>query len=128
LLNVVLSFNSNVPLSVAIFSWQRVAYATLGSRALLHLRKANEVRYETESKRLSSIVFQAPTAIESGSRSFADRIGDEIEGWLAPDPQLYPSARLPNPPPTATTIAVSEGCDGQRTIQTQSSQLSSTTC
>ena len=87
-------------------SWQRVAHAVLGSHVLLNLRKANETRIDgTEKQKLSSIVFRRPKASRDGrtiigttSRSLVERVGDDVEDWLAPDPQLYPSMVSPIPP------------------------------
>ena len=90
-----------------LISWQRVAHAILGSRILLHIRKANEIKTTVENP--SAIVFRRPsTRVESQSRSFIERAGDEIEEWLAPDPQLYPSMRLVNPPATVVSEVEAE--------------------
>jgi len=105
LLNVVfLTAFPVASLPVALMCWQRVAHATFGSRALLHIRKANELGRTTET--VSTIVFRRPTArIESQSRSIIERARNDMEEWLAPDPQLYPSMRLTIPPTTVVSGA-----------------------
>ena len=79
---------------LTLSSWQRVAHAVLGSRVLLNLRKANDDRLNgTEKQNMSSIAFRRPKARGAAiaTRSVVERFGDEVEDWLAPDPQLYPS-------------------------------------
>jgi len=93
LMNVVfLTVFQVASLQVALMCWQRIAHATLGTHTLLHIRKANELGSTTET--ISTLVFCRPAArVESQSRSIVERARNDMEEWLAPDPQLYPSVR-----------------------------------
>jgi len=93
LLTIVVLFVNPREVSTALISWQRVTYAILGSHCLLNLRKANVSRSITEKSNLSTVVFRGErsTGIGNPTRSFVERVGDEVEDWLAPDPRLYPS-------------------------------------
>jgi len=80
-------------LTLALLYWQRVAYAVLGSRCMLNLRKAKESRNITDESSLGPMVFRDKRSMGVGNptRSFVERVGDDVENWLVPDPRLYHS-------------------------------------
>jgi len=45
-------------LAPAALGWQRTAHAIFGSRTLLHMRKANQVRFDTSKQSISTIRFR----------------------------------------------------------------------
>lgn len=58
-------------------------------------------------KKISAIIFHRPIIkTEDASKHFVERVGDEIEEWLAPDPEMYPaSTRISIPPSTIVSGA-----------------------
>jgi len=77
--------------------WERIGHAIIGSRTLLDLRQASEIPNNrttgrTEMRILSTISFQRPQTRRSTTRSIVEGIVDDMEEWLAPDPELYPRA------------------------------------
>ena len=83
---------------LTLSSWERIVHAVLGSHILLNLRKVNDNRFTgIDRQDLGSIASRRPRAGNAavGTRSIVEQFGDEVEEWLTPDPQLYPSIAIP---------------------------------
>jgi len=75
----------------AMLGWQRVAHAILGSRTLLHMRKANQVRWEGSIDTVTAMRFRAVIdsfgVVEQDRDSSLSSERDRLDGtefWLAP--------------------------------------------
>jgi len=100
MVNIILVPFAPTSLAPALLSWQRVAHTIFGSRALLHLRRANETRFATlnEDISMSGPVFRLrrlSAAPQSGPMDGIRRSllmeQDDAKSWFAPDdPMLYP--------------------------------------
>ena len=106
-------------------SWQRVAHAVFASRSLINLRKTNATRHpsvELPSLSLTTLEFHGPRRSES-SRRFTERLGEDIETWFAPDPELFCSDTGSIPTALCNDVAPDARIREKLSIQLEQSDL-----
>jgi len=77
-------------LAPAALGRQRVAHAILGSRTLLHMRKANQIRFDISRQTITTMHFQIGLEGAEVLQSFISSSprDDSTESWLAPLPNV----------------------------------------